>query len=164
MRPFKDIAPLMLGPLEGRGDDAWFHAPPGAWCPGQVIDHVAVAIELSARAFSARRDKPAMERRSPTLKERVAKFVVLGTGSFGRGRKAPEFTVPAARPERAATERRLREAVDAFLALERSLLPARAHDLFVKHPRMGDLTLSEWMTFHVRHAEHHAKQVRARIP
>ena len=105
-----------------------------------------------------------MERRSPSLAQRVARFIVFRTGQFGRGRKAPEFTIPAERPDRAATERRLREAVDAFLALERALLPARAHDLFVKHPRFGDLTLKEWMTFHVRHAEHHAKQVRARIP
>ena len=37
-------------------------------------------------------------------------------------------------------------------------------ELFVKHPVFGDLTLGEFMTFHVRHAEHHAKQVKARIP
>jgi hypothetical protein len=28
---------------------------------------------------------------------------------------------------------------------------------------MGDLALSEWMDFHVRHARHHARQIRERI-
>lgn len=161
---FKDIATLMLGPLEGRGDDAWFHAPPGAWCPGQVVDHVAAAIELSARGFESRTGKPPMQRRPRTLRQRTFQFLIFRTGRFPRGRRAPQASQPADRPERAATERRLGEAVAAFLVLERTLLPQRAGDLFLKHPAFGDLTLSEWMTFHVRHAEHHAKQVRARIP
>jgi hypothetical protein len=28
---------------------------------------------------------------------------------------------------------------------------------------LGDLTLPEWMEFHLRHARHHAKQIRQRI-
>jgi Protein of unknown function (DUF1569) len=161
---FKDVPALMLGPLEGRGDDAWFHAPPGAWCPGQVVDHVAAAIEMSARGFESRTAKSPTRRRPRTLRQRVFQFLVLRTGRFPRGRRAPAGSLPADHPERAATERRLREAVAAFLELEHRLLPQRAADLFLKHPAFGDLTLSEWMTFHVRHAEHHAKQVRARIP
>jgi hypothetical protein len=33
----------------------------------------------------------------------------------------------------------------------------------VKHPRLGDLTLPEWMEFHLRHARHHVKQIRRRL-
>jgi len=51
----------------------------------------------------------------------------------------------------------------AWLRLERELLPRRRADLFVKHPRMGDLTLEEWMRFHLIHARHHARQIRRRI-
>jgi len=50
-----------------------------------------------------------------------------------------------------------------FLELEHLLLPARRYDLFVKHPRLGDLTLEEWERFHVIHARHHAKQILARV-
>ena len=32
-----------------------------------------------------------------------------------------------------------------------------------KHPAFGDLTLPEWLQFHVRHCAHHAKQIRARL-
>jgi len=45
----------------------------------------------------------------------------------------------------------------------RDLLPARRNDLFVKHPRLGDLTLEEWARFHDVHARHHARQIRARL-
>jgi hypothetical protein len=164
MTAFKDIPELMLGPLEGKGDDAWFHTPPGKWSPAQVVDHVTTSIEKSANAMKSRVDKPPMERRPPSLPQRIFKLVVFGTGFFPPGRKAPETALPAQRPERAATERRLKEAVALFLELERMLLPARAGDLFVKHPVFGDLTLPEWIRFHRRHAAHHAKQVRARVP
>jgi hypothetical protein len=112
----------------------------------------------------SRVEKPPMQRRPRTPRERVAKFLVFAIGFFPPGRKAPETSLPAARPERGATEQKLKNAVAAFQELERRLLPARADDLFVKHPVFGDLTLGEWMFFHRRHATHHAKQVRARVP
>jgi hypothetical protein len=164
MIAFKDIPALMLGPLQGKGDEAWFHTPPGKWSPGQVVDHVTTALENSAKAMRSRVAKPPMRRRPHTPRQRIFKLIVFGTGFFPPGRKAPETALPAQRPERAATERRLEDAVAAFLELERTLLPARANDLFVKHPIFGDLTISEWMRFHSRHAAHHAKQVRARVP
>jgi hypothetical protein len=164
MIPISDIPGLMLGPLAGKGDEAWFHAPPGKWCPGQVVDHVATALENSAKALRSRVDKPPMRRRPRGPREVVAKFLVFAFGFFPPGRRAPETSLPAQRPERGPTEKKLTDAVAAFLELERTLLPARAGDLFVKHPIFGDLTLGEWLTFHRRHATHHAKQVRARVP
>ena len=164
MTPFSDIPALMLGPLEGKGDEAWFNTPPGAWCPGQIVDHIATAIENSAKGFASRVDKPPMQRRPRAVPQVVAQFIVFRIGVFPVRRRAPESALPKDRPERAATERRLHVAVAAFQELERTLLPRRAHDLFVKHPVFGDLTLGEFMTFHIRHAEHHARQVKARIP
>jgi len=163
MTRFEDLPDLLLAPLEGKGDEAWFHTPEGKWSPAQVVDHVAGALELSARGFQARAEKPPMARRPRTVRQRFFLVLVFGTGLFPRGRRAPDGTVPAERPDRAATEQRLRAAVAVFLGLEQRLA-RRAHDLYLKHPVFGDLNLGEWMTFHVRHAEHHAKQVRARIP
>ena len=73
----------------------------------------------------------------------------------------PECLTPAERPDPGAVERQLRDGVARFLALAHELLPARRDDLFVKHPAFGDLTLPEWLRFHVRHCAHHAKQIRA---
>src|SRR6266705_1906900 len=73
---------------------------------------------------------------------------------------ASRATRPAPQPDREAVTRQFREAVDGLLALERELLPARAADLFARHPALGDLTLPEWLRFHEWHCRHHAKQIR----
>jgi hypothetical protein len=154
---------LLLAPLEGRGDDAWFRAPAGQWCAGQIIDHLATAMENSARGFASRHDKPSMIRRRRTLGQLAACGLVLGLGWFPVRRTAPETTLPGSRPERTATEARLRAAVGAYLAMEDQLLPQRANNLFLKHPALGDLTIKEFELFHLRHAEHHLRQMLDRI-
>ncbi len=163
MTGFADLPERILGPLEGVSDAAWHDSPDGRWGPGQIVAHLAVAMENSATAFESRVDKPPMERRPVSLVLRVARLVVFTTGRFPRGRKAPPTALPPVRPERAATEDQFRRAVERFLALERRLLPQRERDLFVKHPVFGDLTLREFMRFHVVHAEHHRRQILERL-
>jgi hypothetical protein len=158
---FQDVPDYLLAPLAGSPSDAWFAAPGGKWSPAEIIDHLANAMELSAKTFASRLEKPPMARRPRTMKQRVGGFLLLGLGYFPSGRKAPEATVPAARPDRQATEAKLRAACAAWLELQRAL-EGRA-DLFVKHPVLGDLTAAEFMRFHVRHAEHHRKQIVERM-
>ena len=97
------------------------------------------------------------------LRQRVWHFLYIDVGWIPSGRRAPEVTEPAEHPDARAVERQLRDGVTRFLALARELLPARRADLFVRHPVFGDLTLPEWLRFHVRHCAHHAKQIRARL-
>ena len=163
MRRFADLPDVLLEPLRGQPEEAWLRSPPGKWCPGQIVDHVAAAMETSARAFESRAAKPPMTRRPRSMTLAMVQRLLFVTGVFPPGRKAPASSVPVAAPDRAATEARLRAAVAQFLDLERRLMPARASDLFVKHPVFGDLTMPEFMTFHVRHAEHHARQLKDRV-
>ena len=160
---FSSLADYILEPLQGASDEAWARSPDGRWSPGQVVDHLATAIGNSARGFKERAGKPAMRRRPRALKEIVAKAVVFNLGWFPGKPQAPTATIPADQPDRSATEAKLRAAVQAFVAAERELLPARAGDLYLKHPRFGDLTLPEFMHFHVRHAVHHRKQIVQRL-
>jgi hypothetical protein len=102
-----------------------------------------------------------MTRRPRTLPQRMAWLLVGGAGWFPVRRQAPELTRPAARPERALTERRFADAVAAFTAL-RPHLGGRG-DLFLKHPVFGDLTYDEFALFHVRHTNHHRKQIVERL-
>jgi len=127
------------------------------------VHHLAISLELSGRTFEARRGKPPMRRRRRTPRERLGYFLALQVGWMPSGRDAPAATQPAERPDPRGVERQLRDGVARFLSLERELLPARRHDLFVKNPALGDLTLPEWLRFHVRHCAHHAKQIRARL-
>lgn len=162
MGPTDDLAEFILQPLKGRGDDAWFAAPVGKWSPAEIVDHLATAIGNSAKGFESRADKPPMERRPRSLVQRAAGVAVLNLGFFPPGRKAPETTLPATRPDRAATEAKLRDAWAAFTGLEKTLVQ-RKNDLFLKHPVLGDLTLAEFKVFHHRHAAHHRAQIVERL-
>ncbi|HET9708100.1 MAG TPA: hypothetical protein VFP39_07335, partial [Gemmatimonadales bacterium] len=113
--------------------------------------------------FEDRRARDPMVRRPLKLRERIAKVLVLDLGFFPPFLQAPEKSVPPDQIERFVAEEHFRKSFDRTLEIAKLLLPARARDLFVKHPRLGDLTLPEWMEFHVRHARHHAKQIRQRI-
>jgi hypothetical protein len=157
------IPDVVLGPLHGRAEPDWHRAPPGKWTPAQIVHHLAISLDASGRTFEARRAKPPMQRRRRTARELIGYILVLGLGRTLPGREAPAAVRPAERPEPRAVERQLREGVDRFLVLGRTLLPDRGADLFVKNPALGDLTLPEWLRFHVWHCAHHARQIRARL-
>jgi len=158
-----DLLALVLGPLAGRPEASWQQAPPGKWTPSQIVEHLALALEMSATTFASRRAKEPMARRGTTLREKIGKVFAFGLGRFPPGLKAPERTTPPPRVDGHAAEAHFRAALAAWQAVERDLLPARRRDLFVKHPRLGDLTLEEWGRFHLVHTRHHARQIRARL-
>jgi len=158
------LADRILAPLAGRSDADWAHASEGRWSPGQIVNHLALAIDLSGKGFASRIDKPPMRRRPATPAELAARLLVLRLGWFPVRRRAPATTTPEPQPDRTATERLLREAVARFAGAADTLLPSRAHDLFLKHPVLGDLNYPEWCRFHERHAAHHLKQLRSRLP
>lgn len=164
MTAFSGLSDVVLGPLAGRADADWYHAPAGKWCPAQIVEHLAISLETSGKRFEERRAREPMVRRPRTLLHRIAYFFIMRLGWVPRIFNAPEGTRPSDRPDRAAVERRLREGLARFQELERLLLPARRNDLFVRHPYLGDLNLGEWLRFHVWHCGHHAKQIRERLP
>ncbi|MGH7568105.1 MAG: DinB family protein [Gemmatimonadales bacterium] len=163
MTRFTELPDLVLGPLAGRPDADWLKAPPGKWTSAQIVEHLAIALDTSSHVFEDRRARDPMHRRPRTWKERLAYAFILGLRWFPPGRKAPAQSTPTDHPDPTAVVARFRTGVERFLALEKLLLPARRYDLFVKHPRLGDLNLEEWMRFHVVHSRHHAKQIRERL-
>lgn len=164
MTQFAELADIVLRPFADRPDDSWYVAPSGKWNSAQIVEHLAMGIEWSAAGFEDRRARDPMVRRPATFYEKVARLLVQHIGWIPPGLNAPSRAIPSPHVERAVAEARFRRGVERHLEVARLLLPARARDLFVKHPRLGDLTLSEWMDFHVRHARHHARQIRERMP
>ena len=163
MRPLGELPDLVLGPLRGRADSEWERGPAGKWTPAQIVEHLALGLALSAETFQARKNHAPMKRRPRTPAEKIAKLFIFGLRWFPPGRKAPERTTPASQIARASAEAHFLAAVEAWDQVDRALLPERRADLFVKHPRMGDLTVEEWMRFHLIHARHHARQIRQRL-
>ena len=85
---FAAIPDVVLGPLAGRPEADWHRAPAGKWTPAQIVHHLAISLEASARTFDERRGKPPMRRRPRTVRERVGSFLVLQIGWMPSGREA----------------------------------------------------------------------------
>lgn len=150
---------VVLGPLTGRPESDWQRAPAGKWTPAQIVEHLAISLERSARAFEGA--KGGQQRRPSTPLERVAGWLVFRVGWTPPGVRAARGTTPPARVEAADAERHFRDGLARWAALES--VPGRAAVAFVKHPRLGDLDLDEWGRFHAWHCRHHAKQIRQRL-
>ena len=163
MTPFERLPDLILAPLAGRPDADWYQAPPGKWCAAQIVHHLAIGIESSGLAFESRADKPPMIRRQRSVFMLVANLLIMRIGWFPPGRKSPAQALPSGRPERAAVERQLADGARRFVEVRSRLIPSRSHDLFVRHPVLGDLTIGEWTEFHSRHVAHHVRQIHARL-
>src|SRR4051794_33729505 len=101
MMPFSELPDFLLAPLAGASPEAWLAAPAGKWSPAEIVDHVATAIDNSAKGFASRADKPAMTRRPRTMVQRAAGIALIELGWFPSGRKAPESTLPSTKPDRA---------------------------------------------------------------
>jgi hypothetical protein len=163
MSALAHLETIVLGPLTGRPEADWQRAPAGKWTPAQIVEHLAISMNSSADTFERRRGYAPMQRRARGVVGFVAQAAILGLRWFPRGFTAPERTQPAPAIPRVAAEAHFRDGLTRWAALERDLLPARPRDVFVKHPRLGDLTLAEWIRFHEVHARHHARQIRERL-
>lgn len=163
MSRLAEISALVLDPLRGRSDDEWERGPAGKWTPAQIVEHLAIGLVGSAQKFEERRDRPPMTRRPRSVVQWVGGVAILRLGWYPQGIKAPDGTIPAAAISRVAAESHFRDGILQWQTLERDLLPVRPRDLFLKHPRLGDLSLSEWIRFHLIHARHHAPQIRQRL-
>jgi hypothetical protein len=155
-----DFEHVVLGPLAGRPEGDWQRAPTGKWTPAQIVEHLAISLERSARGFE--KATGGQHRRPPTPLERVACWLVFGIGWTPPGVRAARGTTPAARVEAADAERHFRDGLARWASLE-SRPVGRDSGTFVHHPRLGDLDLGEWLRFHQWHCRHHAKQIRRRL-
>src|SRR2546422_5458996 len=125
---------LGLGPLVGRPDVDWHRAPPGKWSPLQIVQHLAIGIDGSARTFDSRRAHAPMRRRPRTVWQWLGYMVILPFGWYPTCFQSPPPVLPAEPPDRAAAERLFREERARFADLVGELLPAPARDPFVTHP------------------------------
>lgn len=163
MSRLAELSSLVLDPLRDRSDAEWERGPAGKWTPAQIVEHLALALNLSGDTFLARRNHAPMSRRPRTPAEKIASLLILGIRWFPPGRKAPSKTTPMEQVTRRAAEEHFLTGIARWVEVERDVLPTRGHDLFVKHPRLGDLTIGEWLRFHWIHSRHHARQIRERI-
>jgi len=156
-----DFAAIALEPLTDRPAADWQKAPAGKWTPAQIIEHLALSFDLSARGFE--QAPPPRPRRARTLLEQVAAFLVFRLGWIPPGVESPRRATPATRIEASKAEQHLRAALARWATLASGPPGDRRPAGFVRHPRLGDLDFDEWLRFHAWHCRHHAKQIRRRL-
>src|SRR5206468_10607257 len=104
---FAGIPDLVLGPLAQRPDADWYRAPRGKWCPAQIVQHVALGIEYSARTFESRRHHAPMRRPRRSARPLVGYELVMHVGRLPSGFQSLMATRPSDLPEMLAVERQL---------------------------------------------------------
>ncbi|MGH9501074.1 MAG: DUF1569 domain-containing protein [Terriglobales bacterium] len=133
--------------------------PEGKWSTTQILEHLCLTYTGSSKGFERCLQEGRPLARTPTLKERVAVFVVTGLGYFPEGRTAPERTVPRGM----AAEDIVRTISDQLAAMDKLITQCETRfgrsTQILDHPVLGPLTARQWRKFHLAHGHHHAKQI-----
>ena len=119
------------------------HRTVGNWTFGQILEHMAIAMNGSIDGFPFKGSWIARTFVAPFIKNSLL------TKPMKPGIKLPKAVVDAyiPSPETDATE---------ALANVKSAVARLATDKpTAKHPFLGDLAIEEWMSLHIRHAELH---------
>ena len=161
-RQLAAIEPMVFGPLHGISDEDWHKAPKGRWSIAQIMAHLAAGVDRSSAVFEERAQKTGMKRRT-TPGQAVLRHLLLMVGKFPPRLKAPPSTVPVDRPDPDLVAAQYRMGLERFGTLIETWPEKRQLEVFVQHPRMGDLNLPEWVRFHYIHGRHHARQIRERV-
>jgi hypothetical protein len=146
---------------------AWERSKPGKWSGGQHAEHLALAMEVTLEAFADRlRERgdgtlPPVPGRGPL--QSLFFRTIVRPGRIPRGGTAIEPTRPAALPERAVIEGRLRDDAERYRSMARGLDAAALDRLWIRNPFMTMLrwhyTLPEMVRMHAVHVRHHAAQI-----
>ncbi len=132
--------------------------PEGKWSSAEVLEHLSLTYEGTARGFQKCLDAGAPIARRPSLRDRIVVTLVITVGFLPGGRQAPEGTRPMGRRPAEALPTLLQN-----LATMDGLI-TRCEERFgngrlMDHPILGPLSAAEWRKFHWVHARHHVKQI-----
>jgi hypothetical protein len=159
-RYLEPISTVLEDAVSGMSDEQMAAARGQKWSAAQIIEHLSLAFGATAIGLERNASSDQLEVRRPTMRDRVAIFLVCRMEYIPSGRKAPEYTVPSGIPADEAW-RKLRENL---AAMDKAITRAEQRwgdRLIGIHPVLGPLKADEWRKFHMVHARHHAKQILA---
>jgi len=156
------LEPLVLTPLHGLSSTDWQRAPRGKWSAAQIVQHVALGIDLVARSFAALADAPPAARRS-SPHENVLRHLTLGVGHYPGVLKALPHAKPDPKPDPELVTAQFRMGVEQYKDIASSWTEEQQTTRFVRHPVLGDLNFPEWVRFHFLHCRHHGREIQQRL-
>ena len=130
----------------------------GAWCPAQIVQHVAIVYEYSRDLVLGRPPGGSLPRFLRPLLRRLVVDPTLKAGRFTRKGRAPAMFKPSvAAPPPAEAIPRLDAALAGFEAAIRSGHPEGRH--YVTHPYFGRIPTRDYVRFQAIHTRHHRRQL-----
>ncbi len=161
-RQLARLEPIVLHPLRGLREAHWHTAPRGAWTIAQIVEHLAISVDIVATIFAERVEREDMRRRSKPH-QTVLRHLVLTAGRIPPGFKAVPGSEPSSRPDPELVSAEFRMGVELTRSFVEQWPSRRQVSVYVGHPLLGDLNLPEWARFHYLHCRHHARQIRDRL-
>ena len=150
---------IVLDATKGAGDESRVRRDPNRWSVVEIVEHLTRAYSGTAKGFERCLEKGAPLATTPTLKQRVRQFRLIGLGFFPEGRQAPKHIIPSGELDLNAVidaVRRDLARLDATALQTRNALGAGK---MLDHPIIGALTVDQWLKFHEIHTRHHARQI-----
>lgn len=137
-------------------------APTDGWSVAQILEHLALAYRATTRGLERAMASGDLRAPAPSPQQWLARTIVIGLGYFPKV-KAPEDAVPKGMPPDAVRGVLRSALVEMDEALGRAASRFGSGTRVVKHPYFGGLTVPQWRRFHLRHTEHHLRQVEERL-
>jgi hypothetical protein len=152
------LEPIVLNPLHGVSDEHWRRPRDGQWSLAQIVEHLAISIDVVAAGFEDCADGECRQRHA-TPEQALMRHVLLGAGEFPKGMRAPDYTLPSDDPNPELAQANFRMAIERTRALVEDWPEEKQISRFLRHPAIGDLNLPEWVRFHYVHCSLHARQI-----
>jgi hypothetical protein len=153
---------ILTDATRGGGAECSVRKDPQKWSVAEVVEHLQRAYSGTAKGFERCLEKQTTLATGQTLQQKVASFALITLGYFPPGREAPKHVIPTG-------ELDLHAVLDAarrdLQRLDAAAIKARAQfggAKIVDHPRLGALTVDQWLRFHLVHTRHHEKHIRSR--
>ena len=144
--------------LSEQAGAGWSRSPlPGKWSPSQIVEHVAMSLEESARVACG---QPSKFPRLPALVHPVVRAVffrrVLKKAAFPKAKTNAAMNPAAGPPTPAAGRARLEAAHAEFDASCRALASRNAP---IKTTIFGAVPVADYVRFMEVHTRHHGRQI-----
>lgn len=128
------------------------------WSAAQIVEHLSLAFGATVAGMERIVAAEKLDVRRPTMRDRVATFIVCRLQHVPTGRKAPEYTVPRGIAPQEAIQKLRANLTAMDDAIDRAE-EKWGNRLIGVHPVLGPLKPDDWRKFHMVHARHHAKQI-----
>ncbi len=158
-RQLARLEPLVLNPVHGLSEEDWHRAPREKWTVAQIVEHLAVSVDLVAQMFEERGEVQRMRRRTKPH-QTVLRHLVLGVGRMPGGIKTFQAAAPSDAPDPELSAAQFRMGVELLRHLADAWPEEQQENVFVGHPLLGDLNLPEWVRFHYLHCREHGRQIK----